>query len=157
MGMVCTPFATSYTRRPKECLFLPLAHSDGPPIEKPDGTGTRSNRKSPKSPSHFPLAWYSSSVTSSCQSVFPWLIARWNIIVPSSPPCQCVVPASHQTESPTPSRLGSPPLSHIQPEPASTRRNWPFSCVCQYVRAPGVNITWLMLIVGPAPSAYTGL
>lgn len=54
---------------------------------------------------------------------------------------QCVSPAGICTTSPTCSFLGFSPLLQIRPVPIVTVRIWPRSCVCQYVRAPGVKQT----------------
>lgn len=96
-----------------------------------------------KAPSHAFFASYSSSLTCPSNVVFPRVTAMCIIMVPSSAPCQCRVPAGQTTKSPARIRCGFPPASHTQPEPSFTSSICPFSCVCQYVRPPGRNVTWL--------------
>src|SRR3546814_17294156 len=50
------------------------------------------------------------------------------------------------------------PSGQIQPRPAVTCSTWPYSCVCQYVRAPGEKNTELIVtlsVVGMMGSPHT--
>ena len=60
-------------------------------------------------------------------------------------PCQCSSPGSKKTRSPGRIISTGPPRRWQTPTPSSTQIVWPFGCVCQAVRAPGVKWTLLAL------------
>lgn len=85
----------------------------------------------PIASTYSPPLLYSSSLTASCHTVFPSPTTKCVITLPSSAPCQCVVPADAHTTSPVFNRCGTPPLSQIHPFPATTLIICPCSWVCQ--------------------------
>jgi hypothetical protein len=58
-------------------------------------------------------------------------------------PCQCSSPGSKKTRSPGRMISSGPPRRSHRPTPSSTEVVFPFGCVCQAVRAPGVKWTLL--------------
>ena len=56
-------------------------------------------------------------------------------------PCQCSSPGSKKTRSPGRITSIAPPRRWQSPTPSVTQIVWPFGCVCQAVRAPGVKWT----------------
>ena len=58
-------------------------------------------------------------------------------------PCQCSSPGSKKTRSPGRMTSIGPPRTWQRPSPSVTQIVWPFGCVCQAVRAPGVKWTLL--------------
>src|ERR1700686_5250653 len=63
------------------------------------------------------------------------------MVCPASAPCQCLSPASIQTESPAVIICGRLPASCTRPTPVNTCKACPIGCVCHAVRAPGPNDT----------------
>src|SRR5258706_5978037 len=66
-------------------------------------------------------------------------------------PCQCSSPGSKKTRSPGRMTSMAPPRRWASPTPSTTKIVWPFGCVCQAVRAPGVK--WTLLAWTREPSA----
>ena len=71
-------------------------------------------------------------------------------------PCQCSSPGSKKTRSPGRIASTGPPRRWQRPMPSSTQIVWPFGCVCQAVRAPGVKWTHVALTRDEAAGAATG-
>src|SRR5215207_8717185 len=70
-------------------------------------------------------------------------------------PCQCSSPGSKKTRSPVRMTSIGPPRRWARPMPSVTQIVWPFGCVCQAVRAPGVQWTLLALSREAADGAAT--
>ena len=70
-------------------------------------------------------------------------------------PCQCSSPGSKNTRSPGRITSIGPPRRWQRPTPSITQIVWPFGCVCQAVRAPGVKWTLLALSREPSDGAAT--
>ena len=71
-------------------------------------------------------------------------------------PCQCSSPGSKKTRSPGRISSSGPPRRCARPTPSVTKIVWPFGCVCQAVRAPGVKWTSVALDARAPPGAATG-
>src|SRR6266403_5829467 len=56
-------------------------------------------------------------------------------------PCQCFSSGAIQTTSPGRMSSTGPPLRCTRPTPAVTTNVWPNGWVCQFVGAPGSNVT----------------
>src|ERR1700686_743272 len=63
------------------------------------------------------------------------------MVCPASAPCQCLSPASIQTESPAVIICAGLPASCTRPTPVNTCKACPMGWVCHAVRAPGSNET----------------
>src|SRR5258708_32007168 len=69
--------------------------------------------------------------------------------------CQCSSPGSKNTRSPGRITSTGPPRRWQRPMPSVTQIFWPFGCVCQWVRAPGVKWTLLALTCEAPDGAAT--